>query len=295
MTTPESNKIFISWSGEPSKTIAKFLKIWLEDVVDNISVWVSDVDIAAGSRSMQEIENTLRDSRMGIIVTTKANMGKDWINFEAGALSKEVGPATGRVVPLLVDFAAMTELVGPLNVFQAVMLTKGDIEKLLRTVYEVIHGDDKSATKIERYWPDIESQIDGWRSTAEIVARPDAKPPRRTDDMVAEVLSIVRELRDSREPTTAGGPGHSGSLGRGASPTVDRVRNAIDSLTSDLADHVVSIKSGSTGPDGLVFVVVDGRTTELQRDQIQAELTTRVPEVVVTLQGAPRRSGDTNP
>jgi hypothetical protein len=196
-------KIFISWSGEPSRVIANFLKQWLEEVVDNLRVWVSDTDIAAGTRSMQEIEASLIESRMGIIITTRSNMGKGWINFEAGALSKVVGPTSGRVVPLLVDFEAMTDLVGPLSLFQALMLTKSDMAKLLRTVYEVIGSEDKSASKIERYWGDIEAEIPSWRAATQATSEaPDR--PRRTEDVITEILGIVRELRDSRDAGVGG-------------------------------------------------------------------------------------------
>jgi hypothetical protein len=196
MAPATDNKIFISWSGEASRSVAAFMKQWLEDVVDNVSVWFSEVDIAAGSRSMQDIEAALKDSRMGIIVTTKATMGKDWINFEAGALSKEVGGNKNYVVPLLVDFDKPTELVGPLNVFQAVTITKDGIQKLLSTVYEVIGGENKARVKIERYWTDIEDQVEVWRRAAQTAGSSVAVQPRGSDDLLAEVLAIVRELRD---------------------------------------------------------------------------------------------------
>lgn len=196
---PTENKIFISWSGEPSKSIARFLKQWLEEVVDNIAVWVSDVDIAAGSRSMQDIENALRDSKMGIIVTTKVTMGKDWINFEAGALSKEVGQDKNYVIPLLVDFTAITELYGPLNVFQAVLLNRDGMEKLLQTVYSVIGAEDKSSKRIDKYWPEIEAEMPKWLAKLN-TAKPSSPVNRKPDEVLDEVLAIVRELRDASKP-----------------------------------------------------------------------------------------------
>jgi hypothetical protein len=43
-------KVFISWSGAQSKAAAHALKEWLPDVIQNLSPWMSDLDIAAGRR-----------------------------------------------------------------------------------------------------------------------------------------------------------------------------------------------------------------------------------------------------
>jgi hypothetical protein len=35
-------KVFISWSGEPSRTIASALNDWLEGVLPQVEPWMSD-------------------------------------------------------------------------------------------------------------------------------------------------------------------------------------------------------------------------------------------------------------
>src|SRR4051812_40799847 len=96
-------KVFISWSGDLAKSVAVPLREWLPLLFDRVNPWASDVDIAAGQRSLAQIEAELQDSNFGIVVITAANQHEPWLNFEAGALSKVVqGDIEQRVVPLLV-------------------------------------------------------------------------------------------------------------------------------------------------------------------------------------------------
>jgi hypothetical protein len=38
-------RVFISWSGEPSRSIARALDGWLESVVQHVDAWMSDEEI----------------------------------------------------------------------------------------------------------------------------------------------------------------------------------------------------------------------------------------------------------
>ena len=49
-------KVFISWSKEPSLTLAKILRGWLPSVLnDQVEPWVSSEDIEKGRLSLSEI------------------------------------------------------------------------------------------------------------------------------------------------------------------------------------------------------------------------------------------------
>ena len=63
-------KVFISWSGERAKAVATVLHDWIPTMFDAVAPWMSDVDIAAGSRGLVEIEQALVGTRFGIVVTT---------------------------------------------------------------------------------------------------------------------------------------------------------------------------------------------------------------------------------
>lgn len=184
-------KVFISWSGEPSREVAKSLRTGIKSVFDKIVPFVSDVDIEAGSRGLQVIEDALQGSGFGIIVVTPDNMEAPWLNFEAGALSKALGDAENRVVPLLIGFTTISQLTGPLSQFQARIASTSTIRGLLHDLAEQVG--------VEREIVDI--RMDSWVSSfmevveASATAGSDTPPRRSSEDVLDELLDLVRSLR----------------------------------------------------------------------------------------------------
>ena len=82
-------KIFISWSGEHGKAIAKKLKQSIENDIfsGKVKCFVSDVNITCGEDWKNKINNVLKGSQFGIVCVTKDNVGSPWIHYEAGALA----------------------------------------------------------------------------------------------------------------------------------------------------------------------------------------------------------------
>lgn len=117
-------KVFISWPGEKSLAVAKVLHDWLPTVINSVEPWISSEGLRAGLKWNQQLEKELNGTNFGIIVATPRNQRAQWLNFEAGALSKKVGGAESRVAPLLIDFEKATDLVGPLASYQATMPRK---------------------------------------------------------------------------------------------------------------------------------------------------------------------------
>ena len=84
-----SNTIFISWSGERSKQIARELKNTLETKIfegTGLECFVSDVDIVSGADWWSQIHDELSSCRLGIVCITKENIQAPWIYFESGAM-----------------------------------------------------------------------------------------------------------------------------------------------------------------------------------------------------------------
>src|SRR5689334_3268326 len=81
--------IFISWSGDRSKAVALALREWLPMVIQSVDVWMSETDIAKGSRSMLEVMQKLSAADFGLICLTPENQLRPWILFEAGAIAKQ--------------------------------------------------------------------------------------------------------------------------------------------------------------------------------------------------------------
>lgn len=105
--------IFISWSGTLSKEVALALRELLGHCSDQFKPWMSDRDIDSGARGMDEIATQLAETQVGISVVTAHNETAPWLNFEAGALSKQVGDKA-RVIPLLVGVKLANLQPGPL-------------------------------------------------------------------------------------------------------------------------------------------------------------------------------------
>src|ERR1700710_2297738 len=99
-TGGQGMKVFISWSGPASRTMAHALKGWLPLVIPAIDPFDSNQDIANGKRWTWELADRLAKTKVGIICVTPFNLRSSWLNFEAGALSKAVDHQA-HVMPIL--------------------------------------------------------------------------------------------------------------------------------------------------------------------------------------------------
>jgi hypothetical protein len=182
-------KVFISWSGPLSRQIALILHDWLPQVIQAIDPWVSAEDIEKGARWSSEIAHQLQDTKAGIICVTPDNQDAAWLNFEAGALSKAVD--TSRVCTYLFRMAP-SDLKGPLTQFQATETTEEDTKKLVGTLNKGLGTlalpDSKLKASFDVWWEKLKSQLD--QIPADVSP---CQPKRSLEDMVEEVLSLVRE------------------------------------------------------------------------------------------------------
>jgi hypothetical protein len=175
-------KVFISWSGEPSKQIAAALRDWLPLVIQACKkkTYMSDRDNEAG------------------ICLTPGNLESRWIYYEAGALSKLVGQA--RVVPLLHDLGT-TDIGLPLSRFQMTPLHEDGIRELVRSMNSAVEVDDQldesELTKVfNGMWPNLKEQLD------QLPAGPEAR--KRTDrELIEEILELSRSNTGSSRATRA--------------------------------------------------------------------------------------------
>ena len=124
-------KVFISWSGERSQYIAAALRDWLPNVIQSLDPWMSDKDIAGGSRWLLALAGQLNEAMTGILCVTPENQSNAWLVFEAGALSKTIGQT--MVCPLLFDLEP-TQMTGPLTQFQAKVLDRTSVLSILNTL-----------------------------------------------------------------------------------------------------------------------------------------------------------------
>ena len=127
-------KVFISWSGEPSRKAAVVLQEWLPSVIQAVDPFVSSESIRTGSRWFTEMGTKLKDTNFGILCLTPSNLEAPWILFEAGALSKQLEESL--LTSVLFGGLSKTDLECPLSQFQNILPHEKDIRKLISTINE---------------------------------------------------------------------------------------------------------------------------------------------------------------
>lgn len=223
--TDEPLKIFISWSGELAKAVGTVLHEWLPTMFDQVQPWMSDVDIEAGSRGLNEIEQALLGTRFGIIIATHGNQHAPWLNFESGALSKAIGNNPAFVAPLLVDFQRETDLTGPLQQFQSNLMTENGLRRIMGSIAALLTVEKRAwEPRFKALWPDLEQRL----AAAAVVSGTSLSVQRSQDDLLAEILAHVRSL-----VRTADSP----ALPRRAPSVIDDFTNFINSIDWDVRSH----------------------------------------------------------
>jgi TIR domain len=192
-------KVFISWSGEPSKSIARALSTWLPEVAQHVKPWMSDQHIKGGMRWNAEVAAALDASAFGIVCLTAANQHEPWLMFEAGALAKRLQNEPGQVVPLYIDLTS-AEVTGPLDAFQGHQLDEEGMRGLVQDLMELRETPPDPARLFKAMWPDLKSQVNEAKQRS-----PEPKTPRRTTgEMLEEIVERVRRLDLGQSPRTQG-------------------------------------------------------------------------------------------
>lgn len=206
MLTPA--QVFISWSGERSRSVADALAAWLPLVLERPQVWLSSRDIPEGRRWVSELASILEQTQWGIFVITPENAVSPWILFEAGALSKN--RETGRVIPYLVGLDH-GNLPGPLAQFHAIQADGNGTWSMIRTM-AALSGYEASEQVLRRrfdaFWPDLQRSLTMVAAARPTQARASAEAGHddRLIDLQAqlsEVRELVRQLVATWRPATS--------------------------------------------------------------------------------------------
>jgi hypothetical protein len=154
---------FLSWSGERSLYVAKFLHDWFPRVLHRTKPWLSDIDIDKGTLGLDEIKKTLSGTKVGILCLTPENRESLWMSYEAGVLAKEIDEKN-RICPFLLGGLQLQHLKGPLGMFQCTKSEKEDSRKLIHTINKAV-GDDPVPDShldiiFDKLWPDFEAHLE---------------------------------------------------------------------------------------------------------------------------------------
>lgn len=181
-------RVFLSWSGEASRSVAEALREWLPNVLQAIDPWMSSEDLEKGAFWSTEMAGQLQETKAGIVCLTADNLRAPWIHYEAGALSKTIERAL--VCPYLFRIKP-ADVYGPLVQFQAAESNKKDTDRLIRTLNRALGPHALSEKQLERtyvrWWPDLETKL-------QAIPDDDVRQERTDRELLEEMLMLLRGL-----------------------------------------------------------------------------------------------------
>lgn len=212
-------KVFISWSGVTSRSVAEALRDWLPNVIQGIEPFVSSKDIDKGANWSLELLRELSDTDFGIICLTRENLSSPWLNYEAGAIMKAI---SSRAAPVLFG-VEKKDVRPPMSQLQLTSVNEDDFKKLMASMNKSMErpiNDQRLEESVSVWWPSLAERVGNIKFPAvdenEIQSasfEPD-KPRVDLIDKVDEVLRIVdrveRRLRilDKKTPEVFDKNGH---------------------------------------------------------------------------------------
>jgi hypothetical protein len=183
-------RVFISWSGEPSRSIARSLATWLGGLIQAVEPWMSDEEIGSGKRWRDEIGTALDETDFGIVCLTLANQRAPWLMFESGALAKHLKSA--RLIPLCVDLEP-TDVASPLADWQARKLNREDMWRVVQDINGATPKPLAHEVLIRLFdllWPGFEEEVAKAKEKA-----PEPQGSRRSsEDMLQELVDRIRRI-----------------------------------------------------------------------------------------------------
>jgi len=193
-------KVFLSWSGELSHRVAIALNDWLPNVIQSVTTWVSSADIESGSRWADTLFRELEADQFGIVCLTKSNLNAPWLNFEAGALAKQV--TTARVVPFLFEMKT-TDMPGnhPLTTLHYTLYPPNtdNREAIIKLVEDINRhetpplSEQQLLSSFNKFWPDFRSTLHTIATELPLVDQKSIEAlPFDQSTVLAELLELAR-------------------------------------------------------------------------------------------------------
>jgi hypothetical protein len=184
-------KVFISWSGEPSKSVAQAIYDWMPFVIQAADPFMSP-NIDKGDRWDPKLDKELEAATVGIVVLTRNNLSAPWILFEAGALAKI---KTAKVCTILYDIRP-SQIEFPLAKFQHTVISRDDFWKLVQTISEAGPRLPPEVLKrsFELHWPELEKRLGEIRASSPVE---ESAPKRRAEDMLEELVALSRSTAEA--------------------------------------------------------------------------------------------------
>src|SRR6266487_3842154 len=170
-------KVFLCWSGDRSKEVARILKEFLPKIIEGIEVDFSE-DIPAGKEWFPYIIERTRSCEAGIVCFTPESLHSPWMHFEAGAILNSIavtrtnrrsassGPEqrNEETTGIFVFVLGRCDLDGPFSHLQVTTAT--DVESVTRFFTELaryLKGENAVQSVLEKFngqWPVLNEEFD---------------------------------------------------------------------------------------------------------------------------------------
>jgi len=193
-------RIFVSWSGERSKTAALGLKTLLDDIFrDDVEVFISDY-IEPGEIWARRLETELEESKFGILCLTQDNFQSPWLLFEAGAIAKKFGADRVRVVPYMIDPLPSVADRSPLTQFQRVRADAEGTFHLVKSINAVCtkpQGEERLKRTFKNCWVDFGQTLDA----LPVLADKQQSDREMLETILKRLDLLAQRQHDSTQPT----------------------------------------------------------------------------------------------
>lgn len=136
----------------------------------------------------------MEEASFGILCVTKDNLESQWLNFEAGALSKAIDKA--KVCPFLFDLKPSDISNSPILQFQMTNVDRDDIYKLFGTINNCLEENRLDETRLEKMFSAFWSQMDkAFKNIENMSESKDANNKRNQKNqnvILEEMLELLR-------------------------------------------------------------------------------------------------------
>lgn len=157
-------EVFICWSGEESREVARALQQFFKDVT-GIEPWFSQKQ-RAGNMWQPDLLRRLEGSRFGVLCMTPSNLNSEWLLFEAGVLFMATDNRSDKsLCPYLLGLKK-TDLPAPLGMFNPAEADKEGTQTLLEAFAEVRSPDgagrlsEQELERFEEHWGALKRRLD---------------------------------------------------------------------------------------------------------------------------------------
>lgn len=154
-------RVFLSWSKEQSRRVARVLREWLPKVLPAVDLWMSEVDTEKGTPWWEGIDDALVSASNIIVCLTKENLHSPYLYYEAGAIAGKFGRK--RIYPLLLEMGSASISDGPFGQLQATFDTEEQWQLLLQSLNSGLatpFTESEWNARFVAHWPELRSKLD---------------------------------------------------------------------------------------------------------------------------------------